>query len=84
MQFSNSIFSQYRRTFQTVLKQEAENDQHLVHPETNFKRHRKLSRQAVAELPYKLQERSIQSKIHSLFKKTPEVSTLLRPNFKCR
>lgn len=72
---SNPVFSRHRRIFQNILKQETESDENLVNPKTNFKRHRKLTRQAVAELPYKLQERSIQSKIPSLFKTTPEIST---------
>lgn len=72
---SNPVFSKHQRIFKNILKQEAGNDEHLMNSETNFKRHRKLTRQAVAELPYKLQERSIQSRIPSLFKDTPEITT---------
>ncbi|MBF0580388.1 transposase [Erysipelotrichaceae bacterium RD49] len=72
---SNPVFSRHRRIFQSILKQEAERDEHLVNLGINFKRYRKLTKQDVAELPYKLQERSIQSKIPSLFKAVPEITT---------
>lgn len=70
----NAVFSKYRRDFHRILDKEVADDNHLVDSEKNFSRQRKLSRKDCACLPYKLQERSIQSKIPHLFNDTPEVT----------
>lgn len=74
MNSSNPNFSKFRKIFKKALAEATANCDHLANQDKDFSRNRKLDRLSCAEIPYKLQERSIQSKLPTLFPNTPEVT----------